>query len=531
MSEPFYLGFDADRYPSDWQHIDGETLTVPLTLEADVVIIGSGAGAGITAEILADAGLSLILVEEGPLRTAKDFKMREAQAYADLYQESAARKTKDKAINILQGRSVGGSTTVNWTASFRTPEQTLGFWQQQYGVRDHQRTDLDPYFDRVGARLGIEPWSVPPNPNNQLLADGCSKLGWEHRVIARNVRHCANLGYCGTGCPMNAKQSMLTTTIPYALSKGARLLSRCRVERLVADGDRIVFAEAKARDAFGQARDVSVALRAQHFVLAAGAIGSPAVLLRSQLKHAHPAIGRRTFLHPVAVSMALFEQDVHAWNGAPQSIYSDHFLFQHGVDGEAGFKLEVPPIHPVLGAVQLQMHGEAHQKLMRQLPHLQATLALLRDGFNEDSQGGTVALDQWRDPVLDYPISDFIWRGLKDALLKMAELQFAAGARQVLPLHKDAVFTNSWVEAREAIKQLPMKALRMQVVSAHVMGGCAMGENDQHCVTDSWGRLRGYKNVSVHDGSLFPTSLGVNPQLTIYGLIWRLAERLASRLK
>jgi choline dehydrogenase-like flavoprotein len=133
--------------------------------------------------------------------------------------------------------------------------------------------------------------------------------------------------------------------------------------------------------------------------------------------------------------------------------------------------------------------------------------------------------------VLDYPISDFVWRGLRDALLKMAELQFAAGAKQVLPLHKDAPLVNSFADAKAVINALPMQALRMQVVSAHVMGGCAMGENAEHCVSDSWGRLRGYRNISIHDGSLFPTSLGVNPQLTIYGLIWRLAERLSVDLK
>lgn len=527
----FHFGFEHDRYPDEWQHINGETLSENKIIDVDIAIIGSGAGAGISAETLVNAGFKIAIIEEGPLRTAKDFKMREAQAYADLYQESAARKTKDKAINILQGRSVGGSTTVNWTSSFRTPSATLEHWQSVYGVAHHSRAELDPYFDRIGARLGIEPWSVQPNANNQLLAEGCQQLGWSHRVIARNVRGCANLGYCGMGCPMNAKQSMLVTTIPYALSHGAILLSRLGVERLVADGHRVVMAETIARDAFGRRRGVGVTVRAQHFVVAAGAIGSPSLLLRSTLKQLHPATGKRTFLHPVAVSMAVFKEEILAWNGAPQSIYSDHFLFRDGPTGAAGYKLEVPPIHPVLGAVQLQQHGAEHQRLMQQLKNIQATIALLRDGFHEHSVGGTVTLDKWNDPVIDYPISDYIWRGLQDALLSMAELQFAAGAEAVLPLHKDAQMYHSWRDARIAINALPMKALRMQVVSAHVMGGCAMGENDEHCVTDSWGRLRGYDNVSVHDGSLFPTSLGVNPQYTIYGLTLRLSEALVQRLK
>ena len=141
------------------------------------MIIGSGAGGGVTAEILALAGLKVVIVEEGALKSSKDFKMREADAYPALYQESAARKTRDKAINILQGRTVGGSTTVNWTSSFRTPDATLAYWQKHFGLADYSPAALAPWFEMMEQRLAISPWLTPPNENNDLLRRGAAKLG------------------------------------------------------------------------------------------------------------------------------------------------------------------------------------------------------------------------------------------------------------------------------------------------------------------------------------------------------------------
>ena len=152
--------------------VDAATLERDQDLEADVVIVGTGAGGGTTAEILAQAGLSVILVEEGPLATAADFRMHEAEAYPALYQESAARKTKDRAINILQGRCVGGGSTVNWTSSFRTPPATLAHWAGEYGLSGFGESDLEPWFERMEQRLAIAPWTVAPNENNEVLRRG-----------------------------------------------------------------------------------------------------------------------------------------------------------------------------------------------------------------------------------------------------------------------------------------------------------------------------------------------------------------------
>src|SRR5690606_2814641 len=145
-----------------WRLFDGATLEAGKTFEADVAIVGTGAGGGVTAELLAAAGLKVLMLEEGGLRSSRDFRMLESEAYPTLYQESASRKTKDKGINIMQGRTVGGTTVVNWTSSFRTPASTLVHWQEHYGLRDLTTEELTPWWERMEARLHVAPWAIPP---------------------------------------------------------------------------------------------------------------------------------------------------------------------------------------------------------------------------------------------------------------------------------------------------------------------------------------------------------------------------------
>ncbi|PXX50430.1 GMC family oxidoreductase [Aquitalea magnusonii] len=521
----------ADGVASGWRVLDGAAQTQDLQLSCDVLIIGTGAGGGMTAEVLAQAGLDVLMVEEGALRTSRDFRLLEAKAYPELYQESASRKTADKAINILQGRTVGGSTTVNWTSAFRTPPETLAWWGERYGLQGLNPQAMAPWFDLAEARLGIADWQTDPNPNNSVLERGCQALGLKHGRIRRNVRGCWNLGYCGMGCATNAKQSMLVTTIPGALQHRAGLLARARVDRLLpaADGKTLQGAEGSLLAADGHGlTGRKFAVRARHVVLAAGAIGSPAILLRSQLGGAQ--VGRRTFLHPVVVSGAVMPQRIEAYNGAPQTVYSDHFMHTQPLDGPLGYKLEVPPVHPLLMGVTLSGFGAASAGLMQQLPHLQVVLALLRDGFHPDSQGGQVRLRQDGSPELDYPLNDVLWDGVRRSWLTMAELQFAAGARQVQVLHEQADLQSSWKATRAQILQLPLKPLLARVVSAHVMGGAAMSSQPEEGVVDEYGRHWQLRNLSIIDGSVFPTSIGANPQLSIYAFALRAAHHLRDAL-
>ncbi|TDM08372.1 MAG: GMC family oxidoreductase [Ideonella sp. MAG2] len=514
-----------------WKVKGGPHGSLPPSLSCDVLIVGTGAGGGITAEILARAGLSVVLVEEGPLKSSSDFKQLESEAYPTLYQESAGRKTADKAINILQGRCVGGSTTVNWTSSFRTPPETLKHWVERFDLQGFDAAAMAPWFEQAEKRLNIGDWLTPPNENNELLRRGAQKLGIEASAIRRNVRGCWNLGSCGMGCPTNAKQSMLVTTVPTALDAGATLLVQTRAERLVLAGDRVESVLCFSLKPDGTP-DTAAACRvvAKHVVVAGGAINSPALLLRSSVPDPHQRLGRRTFLHPVVMSAGVFEHKVEAWQGAPQTLYSDHFLHTQAIDGPMGYKLEAPPLHPLIFSSTLAGFGQAQADVLGRFPHIHTLLALLRDGFHERSPGGEVQLRGDGSPELHYPLNDFVMEGARRALLSMVEIQFAAGATEVQVIHEQSPVLRSWAQARTVIEGLPMVPLKTRVVSAHVMGGCGLSGTEVGGVTRPDGGHWQVRNLSVHDGSLFPTSVGANPQLSIYGLVARLATGLAQRL-
>ena len=394
---------------------------------------------------------------------------------------------------------------------------------------------LAPYFAQAEKRLNIAPWQAAPNENNALLDGGARKLGIQTEVISRNVRGCWNLGSCGLGCPTNAKQSMLVTTIPAALDLGAQLLTQTRAEHFELANGRVtalICRNIKQNGAFAHVPYAQKAIKiiAKHYVLSGGAINSPAVLLRSGAPDPHGRLGGRTFLHPVVMSSSIFDQKVQAWRGAPQSVYTDHFLQTQPIDGAMGYKLDAPPLHPLIFASTVPGFGQGQHDLLASFPHNHTLLALLRDGFHDEAPGGQVKLRGDSSAVLDYPLGDYVMQGARQALLSMMEIQFAAGARQVLPLHEMAVPYTTWAQAREAVLALPMKPHLLKIVSAHVMGGCGLAGSERQGVTRPDGLHWQLGNLSIHDGSIFPTGIGANPQLSVYGAVNWLAQGLAKTL-
>lgn len=515
-----------------WKTHDGSQLEQDLTLEADIAIIGTGAGGGTAAEILSKQGFKVIMIEEGPLRSSNDFNMNDVQAFKTLYQDGLTRASADSAFTIVQGRCVGGSTTVNWTSSFRTPDATLNYWADNFGVKDCSPTDMAPWFEKMEQRLNISEWKTPPNTNNHIITKGCDSLGYSWQTIPRNVKNCWNLGYCGHGCPTNAKQSMLVTTIPETLNNNGELLFRTRAQKLLIENESVTGVECITVDE----TDVTptgrkVIVKARHTIISCGAISGPGLLLRSKVPDPYDRIGKRTFLHPVPFSIAKFDEPINGFYGAPQSIYSDHFQWKDGVSGPIGYKLEVTPMQPGFMAAVIMGHGDLHRWQMEHLPYLNSMIALLRDGFHEESEGGTISLRDDGSPVIDYPLNAYILDGVKRALRSMAEIQFAAGAKQVRPVHSRSQFSNTLKDTFAQIDNLAMESNAVRVGSAHVMGGCGMGEDEKTSVTDSRGRFRYLDNLSVMDGSIFPTSIGANPQLSIYGLVAKLATQLGTELK
>ncbi len=498
----------------------GDELKDDVVVECDVCVIGSGSGGAWTALELVRQGKRVVLLEEGGYHTRRDFDMHEARALPSLYQELGNRTTDDLAIMILQGRSVGGGTTINWCASFRTPERILKTWRERFGADTMTTEALTPHWDYIERRLRIAEWPLEAiNENNRVLWDGLGKLGYERGLIKRNVNNCLNIGYCGTGCPVDAKQSMLVTTLPDAVELGLQLYANTSVRQLEWSGRRVTAVRAEVLDPTKPKptpTGVKVTVKPKLTVVSGGAINSPGLLLRSGLD-ADGRVGARTWLHPVVASLAEMPFEVKAFTGAPQSVYSHHFV-ERG-PGQMGYFLEVPPLFPLLAASASTGSGPGVQELLSRFPHLNAMLAIHVDGLLPEETGGTVRLREgaYNRYHIEYDFTDAHWEAFRHASKEMAKLQFAAGATRVSSLHLDPVVMTK-PEDVDKLDEAPFERVKLRVLTAHQLGGCAMGKDPDTSVVDPHLRFHTLDNLFVVDGSVLPTSLGVNPQETIFGI-------------
>jgi choline dehydrogenase-like flavoprotein len=501
----------------------GEIPDIP-SVEVDFVVVGSGAGGSTAAAVLAAAGAQVAVLEEGGHYTRRDFNLQESWAYPALYQEHGNRATEDLSILILQGRSVGGGTTVNWTSSFRTPERTLALWGARHHVRGLDAATLAPHFEVAERRIDVGTGDqADVNANNRKLQEGAARLGWGPQLIHRSVKGCARLGYCGMGCPLDAKRTSRTTFLADAVAAGANVYADCRAILVETDRGRARAVVAEVLDrAADRPRTRFVAYARRGVVLAGGAINTPALLLRSKAGLDSGQVGRRTFLHPAVPLVAFYDQPIEGFYGPPQSVAVHHFADR----GErVGYFLETAPIHPMLAALAFPGFGDTHRKIIERLPYAQATIALLIDGHHQD-EGGTVAVSGDGRIKVGYPLSAPLREAAVAALTDMARLQLEAGAREVMTLHETPLAIHGEADLA-AIASAPFGPNRHTMFSAHQMGGAAMGEDPAHAVVDSRGRHHQIENLWITDGSVFPTSLGVNPQLSIYAHAHLFATEIA----
>jgi len=506
--------------------VDAGELRRDVEETPDVCVVGSGAGGAVVAARLAARGLRVVVLEEGGHFPPEKMRMDEAWAYPALYQERGQRATADLAIAVLQGRAVGGGTVVNWTTSFRTPARVLRHWAEAFGVSGLDERSLEPHFQAVEERLHIGPWPLEVvNPNNHVLWEGAGRLSWDREVIRRNVLGCQDLGYCGTGCPAGAKQSADQTYLADAVRDGARVYAHARVARLEKVGKRIAGVQAQALDPSTlKATGRKVMVRPRLVVLAAGAINTPEILLRSGYDPSG-RVGRRTFLHPVVASAAVFPDKIQGYYGAPQSVSSHQFADRGR--GKVGFFLEAAPLQPLLVATSLGGFGAEHEEQMARLPYTNGLIALAIDGFLPEEEGGTVSIRSDGRLRLDYPIGREVWEALREGNKALARLQLAAGASAVYSFHENPVVMRREREV-ELLDRAPWEPLRVGVFSAHAMGGCAMGRDPEKSVVDARLKLHWLDNVWVVDGSVFPTGLGVNPQETIFAIAHWASDHIAS---
>ncbi len=494
----------------------GSDVTGDLNLECDVCIVGSGAGGAHVAARLSEAGKSVIVLEEGGHHQSDEFNLSEPDMFYMLYQEHANRATADLSIAILQGRAVGGTTVVNWTTSFRTPEHVMQYWAEHFGT-EHTHEQLTPHWERVEERLNVK--QVPldfMNRNNKVLWDGATKLGWDPQLLRRNVKGCASLGYCGMGCAIDAKQSMLITMIPEAVKYGATVYANTRVQTIEADGRKISKVNGIVLDPVTEKPNgKKITVKAKVTVLSGGAINNPALLLRSQIGNRNRRVGKRTFLHPVAASIAEFTDPIDPFYGAPQSVACHHFERR---EGKMGFFLEAAPLFPMFSGAASSEMGEELGTAMKALYRSNGLAAIGIDGFDPSDldEGAVVTIKDNGSPQVDYKWTPRMMEMMREGNKRLAEVQLAAGAERVRSLH-----TRPVIMKKEADLALLDKAdfgpLRVKCFTAHQMGGCIMGKDPKIAVVDTKLKHHEFDNLFVVDGSIFPTSLGVNPQLSIYG--------------
>lgn len=496
--------------------VTGAEMTADRELAADVCVIGTGAGGAVLAAGLAARGLKVVVIEAGGAFTRADWAAGEERVSLPmLYQERGSRATADQAITILQGRNLGGGTTVNWTTCFRTPARILDHWRTRHRIEGWDEASLAPHFEAVEARLGIAPWDEALlNGNNSKLRRGVRAQGGKAEVLRRNVRGCANSGFCGLGCPVDAKQAMHLTYLPDASAAGALFHVDVNVERLEHDGRRVVAAHGAVME---RTRDRPtgrrLTVRADRFALCGGAINSPALLLASGLDR--PPVGRRTFLHPVVAVAGEYAEPVRAWQGAPQSVAS-HDDVDRGPD-RIGYFLEAAPLHPMLGALAARLAGPAAAAFMKRLPYLTTHIALAVDGLMEGDEGGTVTVRSDGRPRVDYPVGPALIEAMRAGTEDLLRANLAAGAVAAQTLHVEPARVTNARELKKALDR-PFGALEHAIFSAHQMGGCAMGPDPATSVVNTQLRHHDADNLWVVDGSVFPTALGVNPSESIYAL-------------
>jgi choline dehydrogenase-like flavoprotein len=507
--------------------------TQDTVYECDVLVIGSGAGGGVVAGELAEAGHDVLVIEKGPYCHGCDFTQREVDMLGKLYDAKGTLTTQDGSIGILAGSCLGGGTTVNWAGAFRTPDYVLQEWAREHDAPHFTTLEFKESINAVARTIGVNTNYVRHNGQNQALWDGSTRMGQEVKLIPRNEKgltdsdsHFRSLGYTTLGDAHGIKQGTLNTYLLTAFEHGARILADTKVDRVtIADG-RATGAEAVHTTEDG--RQVRITVRARRVVVAGGAIQTPALLLRSGLKHPH--LGRHLHLHPTVVVGARYPHAMNSWHGPSMSVVNDTYTMLHGTN--FGAKLETPPTHPgLLSMVLPWLSGRQHHELLRDASHLGSFIVLTRD---RDS--GRVTIDKNGAPLIDYTLSDFDRSNMLEGVRAAAQIHVAAGAEMVyLPhntvptLHtKNGALVNP--EVLDNLPHLSWKPNQFGLYSAHQMSTCRMGGDAATHPLKTNGETVEVQNLFVADGSAFPACSGVNPMLTIMALAHFTAQGLkASR--
>ncbi len=480
------------------------------------MIIGSGAGGGTAAQELSALcrdGLRIAVLESGPRLREEEYTGHEVEMAGRLYFDGGGVLTRDRSVTLAFGRAYGGSTVVYTGTSLSLGKKTFDRWNVTGLDYDDLMRRSRKYFGENHVHLLPEDRI---NDNNRLFEQGCRTLGYRVEQFPINVAGCRGSGLCNLGCPNGAKMGTHRVQLPNAERNGVTVVTNCTADRIE---DRTIRATVR-REPVGHPscwEPGEYAIHARAIVVAAGAVNSPAILLRSGFGRALPALGRYFTCHPALILVAQHQRPITNYVGHPKSYYCDQFAESDG------FLLETCMYFPFTTAKSLAGFGDDVRALMASMDRLQMILVLALDAARPDNR---VTLDRDGNPVVDYRLTDEVRRSLVKSMRTSARIFFAAGASRVHAPAGRKFFIEAGELARidELIPFDGFKAGKVSVSSAHLMGGCRMGRSAADSVTDAWGRVHGVPWLFVADGSLFPSSAEINPYITIMALADRVAQ-------
>ncbi len=513
------LGFSTrlpEKTPSRDLYGPGLVLEPPEDVEEEVeiCIIGSGAGGAVMAKELAERGHQVVLLEEGGRFDLNDFKEEAIFRSQKMYRDAGIFTTIGyPPILIPLGKTIGGTTVINSGTCFRTPEEVLKVWREKFGLIYFTNETLGPYYEKVEKIINVMP--VPEElmgASGRVIARGMERLGISGAPLSRNIKGCQGSGLCCFGCPTDGKQSVQLNYIPQAMRAGARLFAHCRVIRLKAKDGRVTLIEAEST------RNPKRKFRffPKTVIVAAGSMGTPLLLLSNKLGNQSGELGKNLTLHPAAKAFALFEERLEGWKGTPQSYYSD-FLKAEGITFEGVFT------PPSITSTGLLLEPRRHKEVMEQFAHLAAF------GFmTQESARGRVRRLPNGQPLITYSMTNQDLKRMIKGLTWLTRIFFAGGAKAVFPSVHGLSEIHSDADLDEFYRRR-LTRMDLDIAAFHPLGTARMGVDPKRSVVDEYGRVHDMKNLFICDGSVLPTNLGVNPQVTIMAFATRAAEHLSSR--
>lgn len=504
------------RYFSQVQN--GEELTEDEEIEADVVIVGSGAGGAVVAKELAGQGFATVILEEGHYFTRQDFRSDTTRMINRLYRDRGLTASLGSpVIPIPLGMTVGGSTTVNSGTCLRARPALFRRWREEDGLREFEDDHLTPYYERVEQFLGVGPnASRYVGKIGEVIARGCEALGIKHHgPLPRNAPDCDGQGLCCFGCPTDAKKSANVSWIPTALKSGAVLYTRVRAQKVLQENGKAVGVVARA---LRPGKKVSLTVRARAVVLCGGTMMTPLLLEQSGLGRGSGALGKNLTIHPAVSVAALFDEEINGWNTVPQGYEISEFM-DEGLLFEGAFG------RPDLVALNFPSFGEDFTRLMESYQHL----VIFGFMISDSARGRVRRSPRNGKPLVTYQINAVDAERFKRGIEILGRIYFAAGAKEIiLPLCGKASLTDERDLVAFRSKNIPLWAF--DITAFHPLGTCRMGPDPRTSVVSPNHELHDLANCYVVDGSTVNGPLGVNPQLTIMAMALRAAERIAARL-